>query len=170
MTDPLTIVRRAERPDEPWRNGAGRTRTLWTLPDSAARISVAELERDAPFSHLPGIDRTFCLLGPGRVVLEVDGIVRSLRPGEWTRFEGEAEVRARLAEGPVRAFNIMTARGRARHRVQASGGALDQAMLGVLEDGCAGDAALRCGDLVLPPVPQGITGRFLAIGIEPLTG
>lgn len=168
MAGPLNIVRYADRPVEPWRNGAGRTRTLWVEGKASAptaRISVAELVRDAPFSHLPGLDRTFCLLGPGSVVLEIDGAAHNLLAGEWTTFAGEADVRAYLPEGPARALNIMSMRGQAWHRVEAAGCAIDQAMLAILADGKVGSEFVSSGDLILPPAARDITGRFLAIRI-----
>src|SRR5512147_1621544 len=52
----------------PWKNGGGRTTEIAAAPRGADlagftwRISVAELERDGPFSAFPGVDRTLVLL------------------------------------------------------------------------------------------------------------
>ncbi|WP_309751097.1 HutD family protein [Novosphingobium sp.] len=147
--------------DEPWRNGAGRTRTLWS--GEGARISVAVLECDAPFSAYAGYDRTFCLLGPDAVSLIVDGAERVLAPGQWTSFAGEAAVAVRLEGGPVRALNVMTARGLARHAVQRAAGPVEGALLVALAgDGPRYDA----GDLLVPPYPNGLAGSFLAVRIS----
>src|SRR6476619_3067787 len=53
----------------PWKNGAGRTTEIAVHPPGAAldafawRVSIADVERDGPFSRFPGIDRTIVLLG-----------------------------------------------------------------------------------------------------------
>ena len=52
----------------PWKNGAGRTTEIAVHPPGAAldtfawRVSIADVERDGPFSRFPGIDRTIVLL------------------------------------------------------------------------------------------------------------
>ena len=146
-----------------WRNGAGRTRTLWSAP--GARISVAELERDAEFSSFAGFDRSLCVLGPGAVTLLVDGAARRMEAGEWTAFAGEAQVEARLEQGPLRAVNVMTLRGVARHRVWPASGPQDEAMLVALAGGSLGLERFEAGDLLLPPFPPGLSGAFLAVQI-----
>ena len=163
MAAPLRLIRYADCPEEPWRNGAGRTRTLWSGP--GARISVATLEQDAPFSDLAGYDRSFCVLGPGGVTLLVDGAERRLEPGEWTVFTGEAQVSAQLDQGPLRAVNVMTLRGAARHRVWLADGAVDAAMLVPLAGGSLGGERFEAGDLLLPEFPPGLGGTFLAVQI-----
>ena len=136
---------------------------MWTGP--GARISVATLEQDAPFSVFAGHDRSFCLLGPGGVTLLVDGAERRLGPGEWTGFAGEAQVAVRLAQGPARAVNVMTLRSEARHRVWLAGGPQDAAMLVALAGGEAGGETFDAGDLLLPEFPPGLSGSFLAVQI-----
>lgn len=163
MAAPLGLIRLADQAEEAWRNGAGRTRTLWSAPD--ARISVAELERDAPFSAFAGYDRTFCVLGPGAVTLLVDGMERRLGQCEWTGFAGEAQVAARLDAGPLRAVNVMTRRGAAQHRVWLASGALDATMLVALAAGSSGAVRFDPGDLLLPPFPHQLGGAFLAVEI-----
>ena len=52
------LIRLNEVAPVPWRNGGGVTRELlaWPSPgDWALRISVAEVERDGPFSRYPGV-------------------------------------------------------------------------------------------------------------------
>ena len=163
MAEPLGLIRYADCAEEAWRNGAGRTRTLWS--GEGARISVATLEQDAPFSDLAGYDRTFCVLGPGTVTLLVDGAERRLGPGEWTAFAGEAQVVARLDHGPLRAVNVMTLRGAARHRVWLTDGAAQAAMFVALAGGNVGLEQFDAGDLLLPPLPPGLAGEFLAVQI-----
>jgi environmental stress-induced protein Ves len=96
----------------PWSNGAGSTRELATASDAEGRtlwrISVADLDHDAPFSTFSGMDRLFTALG--RVRLTIDGIPIDLDPGEQVRFPGEAAVTVSLTR-PARALNVMTRRG-----------------------------------------------------------
>jgi environmental stress-induced protein Ves len=95
----------------PWANGAGTTRELATASDPEGqtlwRISIADLDRDAPFSTFSGMDRLFTALG--RVRLTIDGTPVDLDPGEQVRFPGEAAVTVSLAR-PTRALNVMTRR------------------------------------------------------------
>ena len=159
----LRLIRYADCADEAWRNGAGRTRVLWSAP--GVRISVAALEQDARFSDLSGYDRTFCVLGTGAVTLLVDGAERRLGPGEWTAFAGEAQVEARLHEAPLRAVNVMTLRGAAGHRVWLADGPVEAAMLVALARGRVGEQRFDAGDLLLPEFPPGLGGPFLAVQI-----
>ena len=108
----------------PWKNGAGRTTEIAVHPAGAAldafvwRVSIADVERDGPFSRFPGIDRTIVLL---------DGVRHALAGGArdtelTTRFvphdfSGDDAIDCMLVAGPCRDFNAMFRRGRARGRV-----------------------------------------------------
>lgn len=96
----------------PWRNGAGATRELASAADDGGttlwRISLADLDRDAPFSLFPGMDRLLVALGDLR--LDVDGDAVRLDAGGQARFPGEARVSVAL-DRPTRALNVMTRRG-----------------------------------------------------------
>jgi environmental stress-induced protein Ves len=98
-----------------WLNGFGSTRLLatGTLPDgdTAWRISVADLEQEAPFSSFPETDRLFVALGPLRLV--VSGRPVDLVAGEQLRFHGEQPVTVQVLE-PTRALNVMTRRAACR--------------------------------------------------------
>lgn len=102
----------------PWANGAGSTRELAAAADpdgsTAWRISVADLDRDAPFSAFPGLDRVFVALGALR--LTIDGAVRAMAAGDQVSFPGEAVVGVTL-KAPTTALNVMTRRGRLRAAV-----------------------------------------------------
>lgn len=118
----------------PWRNGHGLSRELHAqrAPDGALlwQASLADLERDAPFSAYPGIDRVFVPLG-GAVALAIAGDAfhpcRALVP---VAFAGEAATRARVA-APGRALNLFAAR--AHRRIAAE-------ILGLDPGACAGVA------------------------------
>ena len=128
-------------PVQRWKNGAGTTREMARGPEGSDlddfdwRISLAEIERDAPFSAFPGIDRCIVLLqGAGMELLGDDGrhaqSLRALLP--WD-FAGERALSARLNHGPCSDLNVMTRRGRWRAQVQVLHGA----------------AAAACGDVTL---------------------
>jgi len=113
-------------PAVPWRNGAGLTRELALQPPDAGpdfdwRLSVAEVERDAPFSAFPGIDRCIVLLrGAGMRLVSADGSLdqRLDRTHQAFHFPGDLTLQGMLVAGPCRDFNVMTRRGRFRAEVQ----------------------------------------------------
>ena len=119
MSEPRRIEIDAITPAR-WKNGAGLTRELAVSPAGAAmgdfdwRLSVAELQADAPFSAFAGVDRCIVVLeGAGmRLVDERGALVQALRPLEPWAFGGERVLQAELPHGPCRDFNVMTRRGR----------------------------------------------------------
>lgn len=123
----MSILRLADCPAVPWKNGLGRTRELAIQPPGAGmddflwRVSVAEVETAAPFSAFPGIDRVIALLdGDGFTMTLDDGRVHELTtPCVPFAFPGEAGVHVALAGGPCRDFNLMLRRGRARGGIEA---------------------------------------------------
>jgi environmental stress-induced protein Ves len=107
---------------EPWRNGAGWTRTICahTLDGQPLwRISVADITAAGMFSQFEGMDRTAVMVQGGRlqlsnaaVQLNFDGIGSQLQfPGEWSLHCSEPE-------GTTQLLNIMVQRGQAAARVQ----------------------------------------------------
>lgn len=108
-----------------WKNGAGWTREIAVGPsgagthDFAWRLSVAEVEREAPFSAFPGIDRCIVVLrGEGMALHdEAGGLVQALQPLAPWAFAGERSLSARLPAGPCQDFNVMTRRGAWRAEV-----------------------------------------------------
>ncbi|MEO9078582.1 MAG: HutD family protein [Rhodanobacter sp.] len=121
------IIRLQDRPSQPWKNGLGRTRELAIYPSAASsddflwRVSIAEVDSDAPFSVFPGIDRQIALLdGDGFTMTLDDERTHALtRPLVPFGFPGEAEVRITLTGGRTRDFNLMIRRNRARGDVLA---------------------------------------------------
>ncbi|HKR76996.1 MAG TPA: HutD family protein [Rhodanobacter sp.] len=123
----MGILRLADCPARPWKNGQGRTRELAIHPPGAGmddflwRVSVAEVESAAPFSAFPGIDRVIALLdGDGFTMTLDDGRIHALTtPCIPFAFPGEAGVQAALAGGPCRDFNLMLRRGRVQGGIEA---------------------------------------------------
>jgi environmental stress-induced protein Ves len=122
----MPILRLADSPSRPWKNGLGRTREIAVHPPEAGmddflwRVSVAEVDSAAPFSSFPGIDRVIVLLDGAGFTMTLDGMrTHALTvPHAPFAFPGEAGVTVALAGGPTRDFNLMTRRGRVRGRVE----------------------------------------------------
>jgi hypothetical protein len=115
----MTVFQRItvdNQPAQPWRNGGGRTRELFTWPGGDApwqlRISVADIDADGPFSAFDGVDRWFAVLQGAGVELDLPGGRRTLTcSSPPLRFDGRAAPGCRLIAGPTRDFNLML-----RHR------------------------------------------------------
>jgi len=102
-----------------WKNGAGWTREIHAEPsadDWTWRLSIAEIERDAPFSVFPGVDRELVLLsGNGLRLRFGDGEAHELRPPhQRLRFAGERAVVGELIDGRTEDFNLMWRRDAVR--------------------------------------------------------
>lgn len=107
-------------PLERWRNGGGVTRTIASgaSGESQWRISLAEVERDGPYSRFEGIDRiSFVLRGAG-VMLRDERSAVMLKTSEAVEYDGNAQWHATLIDGPVTALNVMTSKGRYRASVR----------------------------------------------------
>jgi environmental stress-induced protein Ves len=103
---------------ERWRNGFGWTREIHAerpepSGDWSWRLSIAEIERDAPFSAFPGVDRELVLLhGNGLRLRFDDGQAHLLEPPHGRlRFAGERALTGELVDGPTHDFNLMWRRG-----------------------------------------------------------
>ncbi|EDT03464.1 protein of unknown function DUF886 [Burkholderia ambifaria IOP40-10] len=107
-----TLIRGAALVASPWKNGGGITREVASCAYEW-RVSIADIDRDGPFSRFDGIDRLLIVLDGAGMTLGA-GVL-----GEFdvASFPGEAPVTAHLANGPVRVFNLMTYRGAARASV-----------------------------------------------------
>ncbi len=116
------IIRLAECPPQPWKNGLGRTREIAVHPSTAGnedfiwRVSIAEIDSAAPFSSFNGIDRQIVLLeGAGFTMHLDDGREHALTtPLVPFGFAGELGVTVTLANGATRDFNLMLRRDRVR--------------------------------------------------------
>ncbi len=101
----------------PWKNGGGVTREIATgaapCPgrDWGWRFSIADVERDGPFSIFPETDRVIAVIdGGGMDLHRPDGLVTALEPFQAVRISGDDPLFGRLRGGPVRDLNIMTLR------------------------------------------------------------
>lgn len=114
----MRILRAADRTATPWKNGGGLTREVAVWPPGAGfddfrwRISLAEMDMDAPFSVFAGVDRILAVLQGQLRLSFADGATVTL----WPRsapfpFAGESPVTGCVVAGPVLDFNVMTRRG-----------------------------------------------------------
>lgn len=149
---------------QPWKNGAGLTREIAfggaSGTDFDWRLSVAEVERDAPFSAFPGVDRCIVLLrGDGMRLRSGDG-----RIDQWLTeplapfgFSGDVALEATLAGGPSSDLNVMTRRGvfhsdvsRHRDAAELRGGDVTLLLCSAGEWSVVADASRAVG--ALPPM------------------
>lgn len=107
-----------------WRNGLGWTREIHVAAPAGGddwdwRLSIAEIEGDAPYSAFPGVEREQVLLAGEGLALDFgEGRERLLAPPHGRqRFSGDAAVRARLSAGRVEVFNLMWRAGRVATRL-----------------------------------------------------
>jgi hypothetical protein len=104
------ILRAADRPAVPWRNGGGVTREVAT--DGADpfrwRISIADVASDGPFSAFPGYHRTITVLRGAGMRLRIDGVEHTIaaRYAPFD-FDGAADTTCTLLDGPVVDFNVI---------------------------------------------------------------
>lgn len=97
----------------PWRNGAGTTREIVRHPAQgepfAWRMSLASVDRDAPFSAFPGYQRLVALAdGPG-FSLDIAGMGAATlaERGAHVLFSGAVATTCRLLDGPCTDLSLM---------------------------------------------------------------
>ncbi|MBI0536657.1 HutD family protein [Roseomonas sp. KE2513] len=169
-----TIIRAADLHPRPWPNGLGTTRDI-TVQDGWL-ITVADLTGDAAFSHFPGIDRLFTLLGGAGVTLTLEGRPPlPCLPLVPASFPGDMPTHCRMAGGPARAFNVMAERGRFEARVAVRSIAAAHHIhspASCVAVFCAegsltiGDVRLGPEDTILHPGAVAIEGPGVAIFVE----
>jgi environmental stress-induced protein Ves len=111
------IVRFAELPVAPWRNGGGVTREVAAAggfggQDFDWRISIADVNVPGPFSTFPGVDRIITLVDGERMDLVIDGVEHVLGLHQTLSFDGASHTSCTLPTGPTRDLNVMTRRNR----------------------------------------------------------
>ncbi|CAB3889343.1 HutD family protein [Achromobacter mucicolens] len=136
-------------PPEPWKNGGGVTRTLAADPDGRWRVSIADIERDGPYSRFPGYDRVSVVLSGEGVTLQGEGVAVPLRPREPAPFRGDDVLQSTLIGGAVRVLNLFVRRGEAVASVT-----------------CASVAAGRCDVGGLPGTLAGRTVTQLIVAAQ----
>ena len=119
------LIQYASLRPAPWKNGGGSTTEIAVAPSGAGiddfdwRISLATISQSGPFSSFPGIDRSLALVAGDGVLLDFGDERFVLSPSEpLIEFPGEDEVHATVNDGVTTDFNVMTRRGRCRHRLE----------------------------------------------------
>jgi uncharacterized protein len=115
----LKVLRAAQRPAVPWKNGGGITREVAIWPTGATpgefdwRVSIAEIAVAGPFSVFAGIDRRMSVL-KGRLSLKIQAQPAVILSPDSAviAFPGEAPVFATPLGATVTDLNVMTRRGR----------------------------------------------------------
>ncbi|MGW6393438.1 HutD/Ves family protein [Streptomyces sp. NPDC055103] len=116
-----------------WRNDGGATRQIASRPvggeEFGWRASIADIDRDGPFSAFPGVDRTLTLLSGDGVRLTCPGVFDRLlaHVGEPFAFSGDLALAAELPGGACRVLNIMVRRGHSTARVERVTGPVEPA-------------------------------------------
>ena len=116
-----SVLRASARDVVPWRNGAGTTTVVAEGPpaeggpatEPAWRISIATIDRSAPFSEFAGVDRLLMPLSPAGLDLVIDGRRVRGEAFDVLPFAGESAVEAVDVRGTGLDLNLMTRRGAA---------------------------------------------------------
>lgn len=96
-------------PPQPWRNGAGVTRTL-AARDDTWRISIAEILGNGPYSRFPDTHRESLVLHGDDVVLTGDETIVRLSRAPSSVFDGDAAWHATLTGNAVSMLNVIARR------------------------------------------------------------
>ena len=154
-----------------WKNGAGWTREIHAEAGADGwdwRLSIAEIEADAPFSRFPGVERELVLLsGNGLRLRFDDGEAHVLLPPyQRLRFSGERALVGELVDGRTEDFNLMWRRDAVSTRLWHR--PLVGAMVVFVDPGStwvlhllAGGARID-GGVPLPPLAMGDTALLTA--------
>ena len=119
------LIQYASLRPTPWKNGGGVTTELAMSPPGAGldnfdwRVSLASIAEDGPFSQFPGVDRTLVMVAGDGVLLDFGDERVVLSPSEpLVEFAGEDPVHATVHGQSTLDFNVLTRRGRYRHRIE----------------------------------------------------
>jgi uncharacterized protein len=118
----IAVVRYAEVPDVPWKNGGGATRQLAIQPcdshdDFEWRVSIATMRGTSQFSRFEGIERQLALL-QGEVVLSMQKqTLRLTADSAPIKFDGSAPVESSVERGAAVDLNLMYRSARWRGRL-----------------------------------------------------
>lgn len=120
----MQILRAADYPRMPWKNGAGSTLEITRdqgegLDGFGWRLSIADIGASGGFSAFTGYQRIISVLEGDGMHLQVDGALsRPLLPFDPFAFGGDSRVECQLLGGAIRDFNLIYAPQRFRARLQ----------------------------------------------------
>jgi len=114
----MRIIRKADFVAGRWRNGMGVSWDIASDPqdgdDFGWRFAIARIDADVPFSIYPDVDRIFTLIEGNGLDLDFEG-QSSLAVGHRFvphPYPCDVPTFCRLRDGPCRALNLFTRRGR----------------------------------------------------------
>jgi hypothetical protein len=121
----IETIRKSDFIEGRWLNGAGVSWDIASEPPGADledfdwRFATALIERDAPFSVFPGVDRIITLIDGGGFSLDAEGAGRLdiNQKHVPTPFPGDHSVVCRVPGGAGTVLNLLLARGRAAAEV-----------------------------------------------------
>ncbi|EXF94996.1 hypothetical protein HK44_025455 [Pseudomonas fluorescens HK44] len=120
----LNVLRAANYPRMPWKNGGGSTEEITRdagtgLDGFGWRLSIADIGESGGFSTFAGYERVITVLQGEGMTLTVDGQnTRPLLPLDPFAFSGESHVSCTLLGGAIRDFNLIYAPNRYQARLQ----------------------------------------------------
>nr|WP_314576318.1 HutD family protein [uncultured Pseudomonas sp.] len=120
----LTVLRAADYPRMPWKNGGGSTEEITRdagegLDGFGWRLSIADIGESGGFSVFAGYLRIITVLQGAGMTLNIDGKdSEPLLPSDPFAFNGDSQVSCTLLDGPIRDFNLIYAPARYRARLQ----------------------------------------------------
>ncbi|QQZ42519.1 HutD family protein [Pseudomonas sp. SK3(2021)] len=120
----LNVLRAANYPRMPWKNGGGSTEEITRdagtgLEGFGWRLSIADIGESGGFSSFAGYQRIITVLQGAGMTLTVDGQdSRALLPLDPFAFSGASQVTCGLIDGPIRDFNLIYAPDRYSARLQ----------------------------------------------------
>ncbi|UZJ60191.1 HutD family protein [Pseudomonas sp. KU26590] len=120
----LTVLRAADYPRMPWKNGGGSTEEITRdagegLEGFGWRLSIADIGESRGFSMFAGYQRIITVLQGAGMTLNIDGKdSEPLLPSDPFAFSGDSAVSCTLLDGPIRDFNLIYSPARYRARLQ----------------------------------------------------
>ena len=166
----MKLLRRADYRVMPWRNGGGTTTELVVDPGErfVFRASIADVRESGPFSRFEGYDRHIMIVeGEGMTLAcGAHGDIE-LAPFAPRLFSGDWDVRGTLHAGPVRDFNWIVDRAKARSTldvrtldapttlyVPPGGTCVIHVLSGALREASVGETLVSSEDVVLTPTKE----------------
>lgn len=111
-----------------WVNGGGITREIAADSDAAGvlwRLSLADVDREGPFSEFPAMSRILTVVAGDGMALEAPEETLQAKPLAPVAFSGTLPIMGRLPNGPVRNFNLIYRERAVDARVALQRGALE---------------------------------------------
>ena len=163
----MKLIRPSDYRVMPWRNGGGTTTELFVDGGERFRLraSIADVRSSGPFSRFDGYDRHIMIVeGKGMTLSCGSHGDLELAPFSPRLFSGDWDVYGELDGGPVRDFNWIVDRARARSslevrvidaptpvRVPRGSTCVMHVFSGALREAGAGETIVAVEDLELAP-------------------